>query len=111
LDPKLGEIRRFGREEVFESILELGVVVEGNSAQIVQERVKEVVIRLERVRRVGRMWKNFSVLFLNGRFRQVRGLWSVVMLKNNSMSLTWAFLLDCFLQTPKMLTVAFSSNG
>jgi hypothetical protein len=31
-DPTLEEIRRFGREEVVEPILELSVVVEGNSA-------------------------------------------------------------------------------
>jgi hypothetical protein len=35
--PTLEEIRRFGREDV-EPILELSVVVEGNSAQIVGER-------------------------------------------------------------------------
>jgi hypothetical protein len=34
----------------------------------------------------------------------------VVMLKNYSMS-TRAFLLDCFLQTVKMLTIAFSGDG
>jgi hypothetical protein len=39
-------------------------------------------------------------------------VWSgVVMLKNHSVSSTWAFLLDCFLQTAKLLTVAFSSDG
>jgi hypothetical protein len=31
------------------------------------------------------------------------------MLKNHSMSLTQAFLLDCFLQMAKLLTIAFSS--
>jgi hypothetical protein len=41
----LEEIRRSGREEFVEPILELSVVVEGNSAQIVGERVEEVVIR------------------------------------------------------------------
>jgi hypothetical protein len=41
----LEEIRQFGREEVVESILELSVVVEGNSAQIVGERAEEVIIR------------------------------------------------------------------
>jgi hypothetical protein len=44
LDSKLEEIPRFGREEVVEPILELSVVVEGNSPQIVGERAKEVVI-------------------------------------------------------------------
>jgi hypothetical protein len=43
-DPTLEEIRRFGREEVVESILELSVVVEGNSMQIVRERAEEKVI-------------------------------------------------------------------
>jgi hypothetical protein len=39
-------------------------------------------------------------------------VWSgVVMLKNHSMSSTRAFLLDCFVQTAKLLTVAFSSDG
>jgi hypothetical protein len=39
-------------------------------------------------------------------------VWSgVVMLKNHSMSSIWAFLLDYFLQTAKLLTVAFSSDG
>jgi hypothetical protein len=33
------------------------------------------------------------------------------MLKNHSMSSTRAFLLDCFLQTAKLLTIAFSSDG
>jgi hypothetical protein len=33
------------------------------------------------------------------------------MLKNHSMSSTRAFLLDCFLQTAKLLTTAFSSDG
>jgi hypothetical protein len=27
------------------------------------------------------------------------------------MSSTWAFVLDCFLQTVKLLTIAFSSDG
>jgi hypothetical protein len=39
-------------------------------------------------------------------------VWSgVVMLKNRSMSSTGAFWLDCFLQTAKLLTRAFSSGG
>jgi hypothetical protein len=33
------------------------------------------------------------------------------MLKNHSMSSTWPFLLDYFLQTAKLLTIAFSSDG
>jgi hypothetical protein len=37
LDPTLEEIRRFGREDFVEPILELSVVVEGNSAQILGE--------------------------------------------------------------------------
>jgi hypothetical protein len=37
-DPTLEEIRRFGREEIVEPIMELSVVVEGNSAKIVGER-------------------------------------------------------------------------
>jgi hypothetical protein len=40
-DPTLEEIRRFSREEVVEPILELSVVVEGNSAQTVRERERE----------------------------------------------------------------------
>jgi hypothetical protein len=42
-DPTLEEIRRFGREEVVEPILEFSVVVEGNSAQTVGERAEEVI--------------------------------------------------------------------
>jgi hypothetical protein len=38
LDPTPEEIRRFGSEKVVEPILELSVVVEGNSEQIVGER-------------------------------------------------------------------------
>jgi hypothetical protein len=33
------------------------------------------------------------------------------MLKNHFMSSTREFLLDCFLQTAKLLTMAFSSDG
>jgi hypothetical protein len=40
-DPTLEEIRRCGREEIVEPILELRVVVEGNSAQIVGERERK----------------------------------------------------------------------
>jgi hypothetical protein len=40
-DPTLEEIRRFGREEFVEPILDLGVVVEGNSAQILRERERK----------------------------------------------------------------------
>jgi hypothetical protein len=111
-DSTLEEIRRFGREEIVQPILELSVVVEGNSAQIVGERVEEVVIRWGKVRRVGRMWKNLPAESLNDHFRHVCSVWSgVVMLKNHSMSSTLAFLLDCLLQTAKLLTIAFSSNG
>jgi hypothetical protein len=53
--PTLEEIRRFGPEEVVEPILELIVVVEGNSMQIVGERAEEMVIRCGKVRRVGWM--------------------------------------------------------
>jgi hypothetical protein len=83
-------------------------------AQIVgeRERAEEVVIRWGKVRRVGRMWKNLPVEFLNGRFRHVCSVWSgVVMLKYHSMSSSRAFLLDCFLQTANLLTVAFGSDG
>jgi hypothetical protein len=108
----LEEICRFGREEIVEPILDLSVVVEGNSAQIVGERAEEVVIRWGKVRRVGRMWKNLPVEFMNGRFRYVCNVWSgVVMLKNRSMSSTRAILLNYFLQTAKLLTIAFSSDG
>jgi hypothetical protein len=38
-------------------------------------------------------------------------MWSgVVMLKNHAMSSTRVFLLDFFLQTAKLLTIAFSSD-
>jgi hypothetical protein len=58
------------------------------------------------------MWKNLPVEFLNGHFRHVCSVWSgVVALTNHSISSTRAFLLDCFLQTAKLLTVAFSSDG
>jgi hypothetical protein len=40
-DPTLEEIRPFGREEIVEPILELSVVVEGNSGQIVGERERK----------------------------------------------------------------------
>jgi hypothetical protein len=42
--PTLEEIHRFGCEEVVKPILELSVVVEGNSVQIIGERAEEVVI-------------------------------------------------------------------
>jgi hypothetical protein len=70
-DPKLEEIRRFCHKEVVEQILELIVVVEGNSVQIVVERAEEVAIQWGKVRRVGRMWKNLLVELLNGHFRHV----------------------------------------
>jgi hypothetical protein len=90
-DATLEEIRRFDRKEVVEPILELSVVVEGNSAQFVGERGEEVVIRWGKVRGVGRMWKNLPVEFLNGRFRHICSVWSsVVMLKNHSTSSTRA---------------------
>jgi hypothetical protein len=58
------------------------------------------------------MWKNLPAEFLNGRFRHVRSVWSgVVMLKNHSMWSIRAFLLDCFLQTAKLLSKAFGSDG
>jgi hypothetical protein len=68
-DPTIEEIRRSGREEFVEPIFEISVVVEGNSAPIVGEKAEEVVIRWGKVRRVGRMWKNFPIEFLNGRSR------------------------------------------
>jgi hypothetical protein len=40
-DPTLEEICRFGREEAVEPILELSVVVKGNSAQIAGERARK----------------------------------------------------------------------
>jgi hypothetical protein len=67
----LEEIRRFGREEFVDLILEPSVVVERNSAQIVGERAEVVVIRWGKVQRVGRMWKNLPVEILNSRFRHV----------------------------------------
>jgi hypothetical protein len=58
------------------------------------------------------MWKDLAVEFLNDRFRHVCSVWSsVIMLKNHFTSSTRAFLLDCFLQTAKLLTTAFSSDG
>jgi hypothetical protein len=111
-DPTLEEVRQFCREEMVEPIFELSVIPEGNSTQIVGERAEEVLIRWGKVRRVGRMWKNLPIEFLNGRFRHVCSVWSgVVMLKNHSMSSTREFLLDCFLQTANLLTIAFSSDG
>jgi hypothetical protein len=113
-DPTLEEIRRFGREEVNEPILELSAVAEGNSGQIVGESSEEVIIRWGKVRRVGRMWNNPPVEFLNGRFRHVCSVcvWSgAVMLKNHSVSSARAYLLDCFLQMANLLTIAFSSDG
>jgi hypothetical protein len=70
-DPTLEEIRLFGRKEVVRPIMELSVVVEENSAQIVGERVEGVVIRWGKVRRVRRMWENLPVEILNGRFCHV----------------------------------------
>jgi hypothetical protein len=111
-DPTLEETCRFGSEEAVEPILELCFVVEGNSAQIVGESAEEVVIRWGKVRRVGRMWKNLPFEFPNGRFPYVCSVCSgVVMLKNHDMSSTRAFSLDCFLQTARLLTVAFGSDG
>jgi hypothetical protein len=43
-DASLEEIRRFGREEVIDPLLELSIIVEENSAQIVGERAEEVII-------------------------------------------------------------------
>jgi hypothetical protein len=58
------------------------------------------------------MWKNLPVEFLNGRFRHVCSVWSgIVMVKNHSMLSTLVCLLDCFLQTAKLLTIVFSSDG
>jgi hypothetical protein len=58
------------------------------------------------------VWKNLPIDFLNGRFRHACSAWSgVVMLKNHSMSSTQAFLLKCFIQTAKLLTIAFSNDG
>jgi hypothetical protein len=51
--------------------LELRIIVDGNSVQIVGEREKEVLIRWGKVQRVGRMWQNLPVEFLNGRFRHI----------------------------------------
>jgi hypothetical protein len=105
-------ICRSGPEEVVEPILEFRFFAEGNSLQIVGENAEEVVIRRGKVRRVGWMWKNLSVEFLNGCFHHVCSVWSgVVMLKNHSMSSTWALSLDCYLQTAKLLTIALSSDG
>jgi hypothetical protein len=90
----------------------LSVVVDGNSVQIVGEGAEEVVIRWGKVWRVGRMWKNLPVDFLNGRFHHVCSMWSgVVMLKNHSISSAWTFLLDCFLQMAKLFITAFGSDG
>jgi hypothetical protein len=110
--PTFEEIRRFGREEVVEPILELSVV-EGNSAQTVGERVEEVAGSLmgqglesradvEESPSLVPEWPLLSCL---------QCMWSGVMLKNHFISWTWAFLLDCFLQMAKLLTVAFSSDG
>jgi hypothetical protein len=46
-NPTLEEIRQFGREEVVEPVLELSVIVEGNSVQITGESTEDVVIRCE----------------------------------------------------------------
>jgi hypothetical protein len=56
--PTLEEIRRFARDEIFEPVLELSIVVEGNSAQIVGERAEEVVIRWDKLRINGRCGGN-----------------------------------------------------
>jgi hypothetical protein len=48
-DPRLEEIRRFGREEIVEPILEISVVNGGNSTQIVGQRVEGVIIRWGKV--------------------------------------------------------------
>jgi hypothetical protein len=38
------------------------------------------------------MWKNLPVEFLNGRFCHICSVWlGIVVLKNQSMSLTWTF--------------------
>jgi hypothetical protein len=62
-DPTLEETRRFGREKFVEPLLELSVVVERNSAQML-ERAEEVVIRWGKIRRVGRMWSFLLDCFL-----------------------------------------------
>jgi hypothetical protein len=71
-----------------------------------------MVIRWGKVRKVGRMWKNLPVEFLNDCFRHVCSVRSgVVTQKNLPMSTTRMFLLDCSLQRPKLLTIAFGSDG
>jgi hypothetical protein len=72
-----------------------------------------VVIRWGKVRRVGWMWKILPVgSWMATLIMFAVCVWSgVVILKNHSMSLTWAFLLDFFLQTLKLLTIALSSDG
>jgi hypothetical protein len=63
INPMLEEIRRFGCEEFVKPILELSIVVEGNSTQIVGKRAEEVVIQWSKDWRVGWMWKNLPVEF------------------------------------------------
>jgi hypothetical protein len=76
-DPMLEEICRFGCEEV-EPILELSIIDEGNSMQTAGERAEEMVIQWGKVRRVGLMWKNLPVSFLNGHYCHVCNVWSAL---------------------------------
>jgi hypothetical protein len=76
-DPTLEEIRRFACEEIVEPILEINVVVKETPRRLL-ERAEEVAIRWGKVRRVGPMWKNLPVEFLNGRFLHVCIVWSGV---------------------------------
>jgi hypothetical protein len=93
--------------------LEFSVVVEGNSAQIVGESGEGgYPMGQGPESRADVEESPIPVEFLDGRYRHIYSVWSgVVMLNNHSMSSTLAFLLDFFLQTAKLLTIAFSSDG
>jgi hypothetical protein len=70
----LEEICWFGCEEVVEPILELSVIVEGNSAQIVGERESGRGNPMGQGPKSREMWKILPVEFLNGHFCQCVGV-------------------------------------
>jgi hypothetical protein len=110
-DPMFEEIHQFGHEEVIEPILELSVVVEGNSAQTVGETGRDgnpMGKGPESRADVEESPSRVPEWPLSSCSRCVVG---IAMLKNHSMSFTQAFLLDCFLQAAKLLTIAVSSDG
>jgi hypothetical protein len=111
-DPTLEEIYQFGHEEVVEPILELSVIVERNCTDHWRESGRggnPMGQGPESRMDVEESPSQVPELPFSSCLQCV---WSsIVMLKNHSMSSTQAFFLDCFLQTVKLLIIAFTSDG